>query len=43
VVTTGATLDAAARTLLAAGAAEVHAVAVARTPAPGAAAAGRRR
>jgi ComF family protein len=43
VVTTGATLDAAARALLAAGAAEVHAVAVARTPAPGAAAAGRRR
>ena len=43
VVTTGATLDAAARALLAAGAAEVHAAAVARTPAPGAAAAGRRR
>lgn len=38
VVTTGATLDAAARALLAAGAAEVHAAAVARTPAPGAAA-----
>lgn len=35
VVTTGATLDAAARTLLAAGAAEVHAAAVARTPPPG--------
>jgi ComF family protein len=43
VVTTGATLAAAARALLAAGAAEVHAAAVARTPAPGAAAAGARR
>lgn len=38
VVTTGATLDAAARALLAAGAAAVDAAAVARTPAPGAAA-----
>lgn len=35
VVTTGATLEAAARALLAAGAAEVHAAAVARTPKEG--------
>src|SRR5690606_34380537 len=35
VVTTGATARAAARTLLAAGAASVHVLAAARTPAPG--------